>query len=384
MANELNDIITQIGISGDIFLVIVILAIVVVGAVIVIIASRPVLDIYPYLNPSARVRARAGRIFSEKEITELVDAADIDEVENYLRGSPEYAEVLDNYTLDKALDIQSAKTYDFIASLAPSDVKDPFVTMAKKTDINNIKTLLTAKEVGLTNDEIKDLLIPAGSLYSTMESLIDGDNIHDIVAGLDHTEYGSVLEDAIPKYEDTGMVLPLEAALDNYYLERLLGSSEVPADENKQIIYSFVGTKVDIANIKLIIRAKEDGLDYDTISPYMYSQGYQLREWKLKDLMESHDVANVISSLEGTKYADALAESLTKYNESGSVAVFEKALDVYAANSAKSLANKKPLGVGPIIGYLSKKEVEIRNLKIILRAKREANFPKTKIMEMLI
>ena len=45
---------------------------------------------------------------------------------------------------------------------------------------------------------------------------------------------------------------------------------------------------------------------------------------------------------------------------------------------------KKPLGVGPIIGYLSQKENEIKNLKIIARAKREANFPNSKIMEMLI
>ena len=59
-------------------------------------------------------------------------------------------------------------------------------------------------------------------------------------------------------------------------------------------------------------------------------------------------------------------------------------LDVYVAEHAKSLSSKKPLGVGPIIGYLSQKEAEIKNLKIIARAKREADFPNSKIMEMLI
>ena len=180
------------------------------------------------------------------------------------------------------------------------------------------------------------------------------------------------------------MILALESALDKYYLESLLRSSDVPADENRQILFSYVGTQVDIANLKLIIRAKEDNLSYDDIAPYILEDGYQLREWKLKDLMEAHDVANVISSLEGTKYADALSEAMTKYNETGAVSIFENALDSYLVETIKSLSTKKPLGIGPIIGYVSQKETEIKNLKIIARAKREAGFPNSKLMEMLI
>ena len=256
--------------------------------------------------------------------------------------------------------------------------------MSKKADIDNIKSLLTAKEVGLSPDETRELLIPCGSLYDELESLADVDNVTDVVTSLDNTEYAAVLEDALPQYENTNMILPLESALDKYYLGKLLRSSDVPSDENKQILFSYVGTQVDVANLKLIIRAKQDGLDYDAISPYILEEGYQLRDWKLKDLMESPDVTNVVSGLEGTKYAESLTDAIPVYNETGSVAVFEKALDVYSSEYSKSLASKKPLGIGPIIGYLNQKESEIKNLKIIARAKREADFPNSKIMEMLI
>ena len=384
MADEIATLISSVGLTHETFLVFCLMAVLIVGAVIVIIASRPVLDIYPYLNPSARVRARKGRLFNEKQISEIVETNNVEEVENYLKGIPEYADVLDEYPLDKALDVERANTYDFIARIAPKEVKDPFAVMSKKTDIGNIKSLLTAKEVGLSPDETKELLIPCGSLYGDLESLADSEKVTDIVTSLDGTEYAAALEDALPQYEETNMILPLESALDKYYLGNLLRSSDVPADENRQIVYSYVGTQVDVANLKLIIRAKQDGLDYDQIAPYMLEEGYQLREWKLKDLMESPDVTNVVSGLEGTKYAEALTEVIPVYNETGSVAVFEKALDVYAANYAKSLSVKKPLGVGPIIGYLSQKENEIKNLKIIARAKREAGFPNSKIMEMLI
>lgn len=384
MVDQTAQLISSLGLSSESFIVLCIIVVVIVGAIAVIITSRPILDVYPYLNPSARVRARKGRLFTEKQMSELIESNDINEFENYLKGSPDYAEILDDYPLDKALDIKSAETYEFISRLVPSEVKDSFVVMSKKTDIDNIKSLLTAKEVGLSVDEARELLIPCGSLYDMLINLVDADNVTDIITGLDSTEYSTALEDALPAYEETGMLLPLDSALDKYYLNHLLGSSEVPADENKQILYSFVGTKVDIANLKLIIRAKEDGLDYDTISPFMLEQGYQLREWKLKDLMESPDVANVISGLEGTKYASVLGDAIAEFNDNGSVFVFEKALDKYLAEHAKSLASKKPLGIGPIIGYLSQKETEIKNLKIIARAKREVGFPNSKIMGMLI
>ena len=384
MADEIATLMSSLGLSQEVFLAFCVLAILIIGAVVVIITSRPILDIYPYLNPSARVRARKGRLFDEKQISEIVETNNIEEVENYLKGVPDYADVLDDYPLDKALDIQRADTYDFVARLAPKDIKDPFVVMSKKTDINNIKSLLTAKEVGLNAEETRELLIPCGSLYEDLISLVDTDNVTDIVTGLDSTEYSTVLEDALPEYEEKNMILPLEAALDKYYLGNLLRSSDVPADENKQILYSYVGTQVDVDNLKLILRAKQDGLNYDDISSYILVDGYQLREWKLKDLMDSPDVTNVISGLEGTKYSDALTEVLPKYNETGSVVVFERALDVYANEYAKSLSSKKPLGIGPIIGYLSQKEAEIKNLKIIARAKREVDFPNSKIMEMLI
>ncbi|MBQ1781994.1 MAG: ATP synthase A1 subunit C, partial [Methanobrevibacter sp.] len=322
--------------------------------------------------------------FDEKQISELVDANNVDDVTNYLRGSPDYAEHLDEYPLEKALDVQLGETYDMVARLAPSSVQSSFKVLAKQSDIDNIKSLLIAKEAGLDKEATEELLIPAGSLYEDISRLSDAETVTDVVAGLDGTEYAPVLEEVIPQYENTGMVLPFESALNKYYLEKLLKSTESPADENTQILYSYIGNQVDVANIKLILRAKADGLDYDAISPYMISSGYQLREWKLKDLMESQDVTGVISSLEGTKYADVLTELLPEYNETGSVAIFEKALDKFLVDSAKSASMKKPIGIGPIIGYLSQKEVEIKNLKVIARAKREADFPVSRLREMLV
>ena len=67
MADEIATIISSLGLSNEAFLAIVLLAFVVIGAIIVIVATRPILDVYPYLHPNARVRARKGRLFDEKQ-----------------------------------------------------------------------------------------------------------------------------------------------------------------------------------------------------------------------------------------------------------------------------------------------------------------------------
>ncbi|MCC7553549.1 MAG: ATP synthase A1 subunit C [Methanobacteriaceae archaeon] len=384
MADEITALLETVGITPETFIVFVVIALVVVGAVVVVVTTRPILDIYPYLNPNAKVRARKGRLLTEKQLSEIADAKDIGEVENYLSGIPDYAPYLEKYPLDTALEVNLADNYNMISRVVPEKVQSSFKLMSKKVDITNIKSLISAKDVGYNVQQTKDLLIPSGSLYDLLEPLTEADSVSDILTALDGTEYASILEDALPRYEESQMVLELESALDKYYLESLLNSTEVPAEENSQILYSYIGIGIDLSILKTFVRAKQDGLTYNNISPYILTDGYQLREWKLKDLMEANDVSSFVTYLEGTKYSEFLSDALTEYEKTGSVTLFEKALDLHLAESAKSLSIKKPIGIGPIIGYLNKKETEIRNLKIIARAKKETNYPVSKIMELLV
>ena len=202
--------------------------------------------------------------------------------------------------------------------------------------------------------------------------------------GLEGTEYPKILEDAIPLYNETGLLLPLESAMDNYLLENLLRSSATPEDDNTLLLHNYVGTMVDVANIKIILRAKADNLKYDDIEFYMISDGYQIREWKLKELMEAEDVAGVVSGLEGTSYAPMLSDAMTEYSETRSMSSFEMALDSHVFKNGKTISLKNQFGIGPMIGFLNKKEKEIRNLKIIARSKREEGYSTAMIKEMLI
>ena len=48
----------------------------------------------------------------------------------------------------------------------------------------------------------------------------------------------------------------LESALDNYYYDKLLVASSSQEDDNTRMLHSYIGTKVDIENIKIIMILK--------------------------------------------------------------------------------------------------------------------------------
>lgn len=210
MADQIAALISQLGLSNEMIIVFVVLALVIVGAVVVVVTSRPILDIFPYLNPIAKVRARKGRLLSDKQIVELAESNSVEDVTNYLRSLDDYLPYLNEYSLEKSLDVQMADTYKYLATIAPKEIKKPFEVISTKTDIANIKALLTAKAVGFSNEKTSELLIPSGSLYDDLDKLVDASSVTDVVAGLDGTEYSDVLKDAIPQYEESNSLLPFQ------------------------------------------------------------------------------------------------------------------------------------------------------------------------------
>jgi V/A-type H+-transporting ATPase subunit C len=100
--------------------------------------------------------------------------------------------------------------------------------------------------------------------------------------------------------------------------------------------------------------------------------------------MESEDINSLLSSIESSDYGAVIADHIPEYNNTKSIAVFDEALDAYERKMANNIFKKKPFGVGPIVGFINKKETEIKNLKIIARSKRGPVVPSSEIKEMLL
>ena len=120
MEESITGLITSFGFSSpEAFIALLVVVLAVIGAVIVVITFRPLMEYYPYTYPNARVRAKIGKILNEKQIAELAESESLEEVQNFLRGHKDYAKFVDKYPIEQALDANLAESYDLLARIAP-------------------------------------------------------------------------------------------------------------------------------------------------------------------------------------------------------------------------------------------------------------------------
>ena len=75
MAEDITAIVTSMGFpSFEAFLALLFVVLAVIAVIVVVASLRPVLSLYPYTYPNARVRARKGRLFTEKQFSEIIES----------------------------------------------------------------------------------------------------------------------------------------------------------------------------------------------------------------------------------------------------------------------------------------------------------------------
>jgi V/A-type H+-transporting ATPase subunit C len=362
----------------------ILLAAVSVALITVLLSVKQFSAYAPFAYSNARVMARRGRLLEKKQIIEIIDAKKLEDMYNLVSDVPEYKKYLDKFSFEKALDMDLAETHQILAKISATKFREFYDVILTKWDIQNIKTLLAAKEMGVDTEEIKEKIIPFGKLpEDILIRLLDAENIDEIATTLKSTVYYEPITEAISLYKERKTFLPLEASLDKYYYEKWLESvSEISNDDGK-VLNVLIKTKIDLLNLKIILRASSDGLEFKDIKEYIFDSGNQLYEWKLNELMDTEKIVDFVDGLEGTDYADILKEALPEYDKTRSISALESALDKYSMELGIMLAKKRPSTIGPMIGFLSQKEIETKNLKLIYQAKLEGFSPE-EIRKMLI
>ncbi len=374
------------GLPSNIFIILMVLAGIAIFMVIIIFLIKYLMENAPFAYVNARVRSMESRLLDEHKINELIEASSISEFIGFLEDT-DYAPYLsevsdDSMGVEKALNIHLAHIYQTLANISPDKARKILKLFEKKFDVQNIKTLLRAKYVGLDAEETFKHIIPLGTIpENRLRELCEAKTIDEVLNGLEDTEYSKILSSELSTYEQTGKLVSFELALDKYILEGLWKSIGTEGT-TEDIFKEFVGALIDIENLKVILRAKADGLSSEEILKYMLNVGYEIAPWKLKELAEAESIESVISALEGTRYGSIISENLEDYEKTGSIYVFEKALDKYLSEIGKKLSLRQPFGVGPIIGLITSKEQEIKNLKIIIKGKMEG-IPSNQIRELL-
>ncbi len=284
---------------------------------------------YGYTN--TRIRAMQSKLLIKSDFEKLLKMS-LAEIARFL-GDTDYRREIDELgmrysganLIEYALSRNMANTFRKVHDFAIRDARKGISAYLKKWDVWNIKLILRGKFANAPNEQILIGLVPAGMLRAEFlrEVVETSTSINGAVEKFKKTEYYSTLS------ANSQNLAALEDALDRkYYAD---AAKDIP-DEVKP----FIRLQIDTANTLNKMRAEK-------------------AEIKL-ELLEG-----------GSKKPPQLPKS----------AAIEEArvsLPKTAIAQGRRMLHDFRRTLKPVIGYFSAKENEVRNLRMIARAK-QANLP---------
>ncbi|MBV0900335.1 V-type ATP synthase subunit C [Haloarcula salina] len=337
----------------------------------------------------ARVRSRRASLFDDDDYRKLVRMGTGEiarfmeeteyETEMNALGSRYSGVDLVEYALNRNL----AKHFDDLLEWSEGALYDYIARYLRKFDVWNAKTVIRGLYSDLDRTEVEDDLIRAGEFSDRrIESLLNAGSIEEVVELLDDTVFGESLAEAFEVYEESGVLVPLENALDRAFYETLLsGLPENPEIDSPTGLYvEFLETEVDFRNLRNALRLAHSGADVDP-SEYFIEGGQLFDAKEVAQLSTNLD--QLVSAVRESKYGDDLDAALSALEDAENLLDFERALEAALLEYADRLSNRYPLSVCPVLSYVLAKEREVDNIRAIARG-REAGLGPDEIEQELV
>ncbi|MFC1951019.1 V-type ATPase subunit [Chloroflexota bacterium] len=311
--------------------------------------------------------AHVDRIFRTTKVQDaLVSVKDTDIGSYFEEVSPSALDSFDE--IDDHLWAYFGKCIDFLRWLrvVPGGVRDLLSVYIRKYDVANVKVALRGM---LTGEKAR--MIPVGAIASRgmLESLAAIDEVPDMVrilrdCGLN--DYALILDDASDSIEEGGAKarLAAEAALDSLYYDNMLIATKKMSDGKRFVMLQ--GMVTDLVNLQMVYRAVIRGIGPEAAG-YLVGDGYEVSRDMAKAMLELTP-AEVSVRLENGKYGEMAAEIANSFDRTRSVTVVDEVIEKHKFTFIREMVSTKLLSPLLVAWYLALKELELRNLRLILKA----------------
>lgn len=320
------------------------------------------------------------RLLKGSDLKELAAKVDVESVIKMLEQTPYRRELEDasvQYSgitcIEEALRRNLAMTFQLLFDMMKNEDAETCIKIfLNKWDVQNIKTILRGKNIGVTSEEILGSLAPAGALDDAL--LIELIKQLDVRAVIDllatwGIEYARPLTEHFEEYSKSSDLVVLEYALDKFYYKNAL--SIVKGDSyDEGIIKGLIKTEIDVTNIKSVLRIIRDKIELEDTEYYLIAGGHELGIDKLLAMIKTWTIEGAVKQLARTSY-EPPTKVPDEYIKKEKISVFERGLDKFLLQKALTMSSGDPLSIAIVIGYLYAKFNEITNIRIIARAKTE-------------
>lgn len=340
---------------------------------------------YEYVN--ARVRARRAVLYDDDDYRKLIRMG-TGEIARFMEESAYDREInalgarhagVD--LIEYALNANLARHFEDLLRWADGLLYEQIARYLRKFDAWNVKTILRGLYVEADQDAVSTDLIRAGEFSGDrIDTLLEATSIEEVIELLEDTMFGDAVDAAYRDYDDTGLLVPLENAIDRAYFENLLGEVGAGDDRATELYVEFLEAEIDFRNVRNALRIARSGADID-VADYYIEGGRLFTATELQSLSGSTD--ELIGHLRNSVYGDDLEEALDSLDEATSLISFERALEAALLDYSDYLSHVYPLSVCPVFAYVLAKEREVDNIRAIARG-REAGLGANEIEEELV
>lgn len=235
-------------------------------------------------------------------------------------------------------------------------------------DIGDIKTVLRSK---LTNADKKltaNSITAAGTLsYDFLISLLEKESIEEILKNNNIIDF-SYLKDGLKELNEKKSLVAIENGMDRYYYNNLIQFSKILPKEGA-LFRDFLLKEVEVLNILTLLRLKKSKFSKDITKNFIILSWDKIKDSKIMNLAKVDDLDELSNAFNKTEYKNIVAEGIENFKKSGSLITLESELYKYLLKQSTLFMHQHPLSIDVILGYMFAKDIEVRNLKIIVKGK---------------
>ncbi len=225
-----------------------------------------------------------------------------------------------------------------------------------------LKTVIRGKHVGLEKSEILSFVVPTSPAQAKMfAQLLEKENVEKLIEDISILDLKVTLLTKLPAYEEFDSPVPLEVALEEWYLRKIMDSLEEFSNEDKQRIVQLLEARVDLRNTIMMLRALLLGFNRRMINASIVRFTEDSQAFG-NSIRQCDSWEGVLLQLRKTKHTEMATRLRRIYADTQDLAEIELDVEDYIAQQIKKQLTGYPFHLGTVIGFFNLKYLEMRNL----------------------
>ena len=307
----------------------------------------------------ARIAVMKSQLFKKNDYDRLLKMG-YNEALRFLQDT-HYRQEIDDFdvstkgaaVIDAALNTNLLQTVRKLHRISDANMQKFIETYALRYDIENLKMIIRSTYAGIAPEEVEKMLLPSLNYSQEMlKGLLGKGNIASI---LDALPFSLPHDSKNPL--NTEELYDVENAFDRYYIETVYAFAQRLAGEGK-IVARFLMQEIDTVNIRTVLRLIAENVDHADIVDYLIRPSELVLE-----LAKKKSVKEIVAMLQKKKRT-----TLTE-DEDDLLVKLEIDLDAALLKKESLLMHKDMLSAQYIIGFLFAKEIEVKNVRTLIKGK---------------